>query len=104
MTPKDQPGFDRRAAVDRRRGHDFRPAEERLRQGERRQGVDRRGRGKRSSEGFGHNLLYALAGVVVFCFADIRFFNGQHSMRVAIDWGEYAASTAEHWVGAGFGR
>jgi hypothetical protein len=104
MTPKDQPGFDRRGTVDRRQGHDFRSAEERLGQGERRQGVDRRARGKRSSQNFGHNLLYALAGVVVFCFADIRFFDGQHTMRVAVAWGENVASTAEHWVGGGFGR
>ncbi len=93
--------------ADRRRGVDFRSPEERLRQGERRQGLDRRARGKREPGGLGvigHNLLYAIAGAVVFCFADIRFFDGQHSMRVAVAWGQYAAYTAEHWVGAGFAR
>jgi hypothetical protein len=104
MSPIDQPGFNRRGTDDRRGAHDLRSPEERLRQGERRQGLDRRARAKRDAGVIGHNLLYAIAGVVVFCFADIRFFDGQHSMRVAVAWGEYAASTAEHWVGAGFGR
>src|ERR1700744_2056298 len=103
MSANDRPGFDRRNLVDRRRGADFRSPEERLKLGERRLGPDRRARGK-SSPGVGHNLLYGIAGVVVLCFADIKYFNGQHSMRMAIEWGQYAAATAEHWVGAGWRR
>jgi hypothetical protein len=108
MSPNDQPGtFAKRAQVDRRRGPDLRSAEEKLRQGERRSGSDRRARGKRDSEGFGaigHNLLYAVICVVVFCFVDMRFFDGRHSVRVAADWGQHAAYVADRWVGGGFAR
>ena len=108
MTPIEQSGqFERRGQVDRRRGYDARPPEEILSQGERRKGLDRRARDKRKSERFGaigHNLLYAVICAIVFCFVDIRFFDGRHSMRVAIEWGEYASSVADRWVGGGFAR
>jgi hypothetical protein len=108
MGPNEQPAsFAKRGPVDRRRGDDFRSSEDKIRQGERRSGGDRRARRKQDSEGFGvlgRNLLYIVAVGAVFCFADVRFFDGQHSVRVAVEWGQYASSVAERWVGAGFAR
>jgi hypothetical protein len=91
--------------VDRRRAHDFRSLEEKSRQGERRSGLDRRSREKRKSEELsviGRNLRYVVICAFVFCFVDIRYFDGRHSTQVAIEWGERADHLAARWVGGGF--